>query len=107
MTGNIESLRVLKDTLEVVRINYCGDVEGNFMDLADFPHLKELNLDATAVRGDIRNFGEDHFPALESLSLPDIVYGGRGHALQRISDAPEVISTLYSIRKQRPTLLNY
>jgi len=62
-------------------------------------------LISTAVRGDIRNVGEGDFPALESLSLPEGVYGGRGHALLRISDAPEVISTLHSIRKQRPTLL--
>ena len=41
MTGNISSLRVLKGTLEKVVINNCPRIEGNFMDLADFPHLKE------------------------------------------------------------------
>jgi len=56
LTGNISSLRVLKNTLEKVIISFCFYVEGNFMDLADFPHLKELNLnDTTAVRGDIRD----------------------------------------------------
>ena len=74
------------------------------MDLAGFPPLKELDLRSTVVRGDIRNFGEGHFPALESLSQPDTVYGGEGHTLQRISDAPDVIGTLYSIRKQRSNL---
>jgi hypothetical protein len=54
LTGNISSLRLLKDTLEKVIIDDCNRVEGNFMDLTEFPHLKELNLDATAVRGDIR-----------------------------------------------------
>jgi hypothetical protein len=105
LSGSLFSLRVLKDTLEKVEITECHRVEGNFMDLADFPRLKKLDLRYTPVRGDIRNVGEGDFPALESLSLPHTVYGGRGHALQRISDAPEVISTLYSIRKQRPTLL--
>jgi hypothetical protein len=104
-SGSVFSLRVLKDTLEQVEITNCRGVEGNFMDLADFPRLKELDLIYTPVSGDIRNFGEGDFPALESLSLPHTVYGGIGHALQRISDAPEVISTLYSIRKQRPNLL--
>ncbi len=48
MTGNINSLRVLKNSLEKVSI--CSDnVEGNLMDLADFLHLKELDLDDTAV----------------------------------------------------------
>ncbi len=53
LTGNINSLRVLKDTLEKVTINSCWNVEGNFIDLADFPHLKELNLRWTAMTGDI------------------------------------------------------
>ena len=91
----------------MVDLHSCHSVVGNVMDLADFPHLKELNLRFTAVTGDIREIHESDSSALESLSLPDTVYGGSGHALQRISDAPEVISTLYSIRKQRPNLLNY
>jgi hypothetical protein len=107
LTGNLSSLRVLKDTLENLDLFGCERVEGNFMDLADFTRLKKLDLHETNVRGDIRNVGEGDFPALESLSLPHTVYGARGHALQRISDAPEVISSLYSIRKQRPNLLNY
>jgi hypothetical protein len=54
LSGNINSLRVLKDTLKEVNINNCLGVRGNFMDLADFPHLKELHLPNTAVRGDVR-----------------------------------------------------
>jgi hypothetical protein len=105
LTGNLSSLRVLKDTLEYVKIMHSDHVQGNFMDLADFPHLKELDLVCTNVRGDIREVGERDFLALKSLSLPESVYGGEGHELQRIADAPDVISTLYSIKKQRPTLL--
>jgi len=71
LTGNIKSLRVLKDTLEKVDFSFCFYVEGNFMDLADFPHLKELNLDdTTAVRGDIRDIRDINFPKLEQLTLP-------------------------------------
>ncbi len=44
LTGNINSLRVLKDTLEKVEILHSSRVVGNFMDLADFPHLKKLDL---------------------------------------------------------------
>jgi hypothetical protein len=75
------------------------------MDLADFPHLKKLDLIHTNVAGDIRNVGESDFLALESICLPKGVYGGMGHELQRISDARGVISTLHSIRQQRPILL--
>jgi hypothetical protein len=103
LTGNIKSLRVLKETLEKVKI-VVANVEGNFMDLADFPHLKALNLESTAVTGDIRDVGGNDFPMLERLSLPRRVYGGKGYEVQSISDAPEFIRTIYLIKKQRPTL---
>ena len=78
------------------------------MDLADFfLRLRELNLDETAVTGDIRrDIRENDFPALvEALDLPKSVYGGCGYEFQRISDAPELIRTLYVFKKQqRPTL---
>jgi hypothetical protein len=102
--GNISNLRVLKNTLEKVTINHCQIVEGNFMDLADFPHLKELRLEHTAVTGDIRDIGENDFLALERLDLPEGVYGGNGYELQRISDAPDVVRAVYLFKKQRPAL---
>ncbi len=102
MTGNINSLRVLKDTLEKVTIKNCLRVEGNFMDLADFPHLKELDLYDTAVTGDIRDIGD--FSSLKQIILPKTVYGGRGYKLQRLSDAPDFMSALQQLKKQRPVL---
>lgn len=84
LTGNISTLRVLTDTLTTVVISICYSVEGNFMDLADFPHLKLLNLRFTAVTGDIREIRESDFSALESLSLPSGVYGGMGYQFQLI-----------------------
>jgi hypothetical protein len=55
LTGDVNSLRLLKDTLEKVRIVFSQSVEGNLMDLADFPNLKRLDLEETAVTGDIRD----------------------------------------------------
>jgi len=108
LTGNLRSLRVLKDTLEKVEIVNCPDVEGSFMDLADFPHLWELDLfDASAVTGDVREICEHEFPVLKSLCLPKGVYGCDGQEFQSISDAHDTISFLYSFRKQRPPLLKY
>jgi hypothetical protein len=109
LTGNINSLRVLKDTLEKVRINYCKNVEGNFMDLADFPHLKELDLEDTAVTGDIRDIDDHDFIALErgELHLPKGVYGGRCCEFQRISDAPDLVRAVHLFIKQRPELEYY
>jgi hypothetical protein len=104
LTGNINSLRVLKDTLEKVTIYGCDKVEGNFMDLADFPHLKKLYLFKTAVTGDIRDIGQNDFSSLESLILPKGVYGGRNYELQQISDAPDLVRSLYLLKQRRPTL---
>jgi len=105
LTGNINSLRVLKDTLEEVYMHDCHEIQGNFMDLADFPRLKELDLGLTDVTGDIRKIGEQDFLALETLVLPDGVYGGKGYEFQNISDAADVAKAVYSIKKQRPSLL--
>jgi hypothetical protein len=104
LTGNINSLRLLKDTLTTVVISNCFEVEGNFIDLAHFPHLNHLDLSFTAVKGDIREIRQSDFSALEYLDLPSGVYGGSGYQFQRISDGPDVMSTLYCILKQRPTL---
>jgi hypothetical protein len=104
VTGNIRSLRVLKDTLQKLSFDGCGNVDGNFMALADFPRLKELTLRETAVTGDIQDIGQSDFSSLESLNLPKGVYGGCGYELQLISDAPELIRAVYLLKKQRPTL---
>jgi hypothetical protein len=101
LTGSINSLRVLKDTLETVDLQFCDNVEGNFMDLADFPRLKVLLLDDTAVIGDIRDIGDKiDFLSLEKLNLPNTVYGGIGCKLQRVSDAPDLARALYRFRRQ-------
>ena len=86
LTGNINSLRVLKDTLTKLEIANCHRVEGNFMDLANFPHLNYMDLRQTAVTGDIREIVEQDFPALEYLKLPNGVYGRTDYEFQCISD---------------------
>jgi len=44
LTGNISSLRVFKGTLNSLQMLRCLSVWGNIMELADFPHLKNLYL---------------------------------------------------------------
>jgi hypothetical protein len=105
LTGNINSLRVLKDTLAKVSICNCHRVDGNFMDLADFPHLRALDLTETSVTGDIREIGENDFPALEDLELPHNVHGGTGYAFQRISDVSGTVNTIYRLIKERSSTL--
>jgi hypothetical protein len=95
---------VLKETLEKVAIYHCENVKGNFMDLADFPHLKELELRYTAVTGDIRDISVNDFTTLKQITLPKGVYGGSGCEFHRISDGPDLINEMYLLKKQRPNL---
>jgi hypothetical protein len=104
LTGNIRSLRVLKDTLETLTIATCANVEGNLMDLADFPQLKELNLYNTAVTGDVREIGENDFTNLRRLRCPFGVVGGRDYEFQRIADAPSVVNAYYRLSKRAKSL---
>ena len=97
LTGNINSLQCLKDTLERVNIKQCPLVEGNFMDLADFPQLRELRLD-TVARGDLRDVDDHDFPKLECLDLPSNVVGAEGYEFERIRDVPEVMQAIHYLR---------
>ena len=105
LTGNLRSLRVLEHTLEKLEVNSCKQIEGNLMDLADFPHLKELDLDHTpAITGDIRDIGEDDFPVLESLGLPRSVYGAMYCEFQLISEVPSFMQAIHLLLQRTPTL---
>ena len=101
LTGNLSSLRSLKETLE--KINICS-IEGNFMDLADFSRLKELDL-GYGVTGDIRDIRVKDFPALEVLRLPRTVHGGTDYEFQRISDVPSFMQAIHFLLQRTPTLL--
>eukprot|EP00985_Skeletonema_marinoi_P001686 scaffold682_cov73-Skeletonema_marinoi.AAC.1 len=100
MSGNLSSLRVLKDNLEKVVISGCRNVAGNFMDLADFPHLRVLDLRSTSVTGDIRIIRENDFKALEELFLPRTVYGGSRYEFQSIAEVSVFMSQIYPLAKR-------
>jgi len=105
LTGEIKSLRVLKNTLRNVVIATCSEVEGDLMDLADFPHLEEICLVNTKVKGDLRQIRENHFPKIKDLNLPDGVYGGG--SFDRITEAPEIMRVMFDLKKRSPTLFPY
>jgi len=104
LTGSLSSLRAVKDSLEKVCIHGCFKIFGNFMDLADFPRLKELDLRSTKVTGDIRDIGVQDFPALKSLALPRTVHGGQCYEFQSISDVPSFMHTIHLLLQRNPTL---
>lgn len=107
LTGNLSSLKSLKDILKKVTIKDCQGIKGNFMDLADFPRLKELDLFSTAVMGDIRVIRECDFPALEILRLPPTVHGGTGYEFQRVSDVPSFMQAIHFLLQRNPTLFKH
>ncbi len=103
-TGNISSLRTLKNILEKVQLD--GKIEGDFMDLADFPRLKSLNLDGCSLlTGDMRKIGENDFASLEELDLGKSVIGARWHQFQRTSDVPSVAEAIYHLNQREPPLV--
>eukprot|EP00984_Skeletonema_dohrnii_P032408 scaffold26504_cov228-Skeletonema_dohrnii-CCMP3373.AAC.15 len=104
LTGDLSSLRVLKDTLEMVEIKCCERIEGNFMDLADFPRLKKLDLTLTFATGVIRDTCKKDFPDLEILRLPKSVSGGIGHKFQHVSEVPSTMQAIHLLLQRNPTL---
>ena len=103
VTGNINSLRVLRDTIAYVSLCRCSGVGGNLMDLADFPRLKFLVLTGMAVIGDIREVSESDFRSLETLSC-DSVYGAMNYEFQSISDASHIAADVFDLQKHHPRL---
>ena len=104
LTGNLISLRPLKDNLAEVYIRQCSEVEGSFMALADFPRLRKLELFRTRVEGDIRDIRGHDFPVIKILDLPSTVQGGHEYKFQRISDVPSFMQALRLLLQRTPTL---
>eukprot|EP00984_Skeletonema_dohrnii_P019766 scaffold9512_cov168-Skeletonema_dohrnii-CCMP3373.AAC.2 len=105
LTGNINSLRVLKDTLEKVYIRNC-EIKGDFMDLADFPRLKSLTLYyCSGITRDMRKIGENDFPVLERLHLGEGAISSTRHQFQRISDVPSAAEAIYRLNRRDPPLI--
>eukprot|EP00984_Skeletonema_dohrnii_P034655 scaffold33624_cov191-Skeletonema_dohrnii-CCMP3373.AAC.4 len=105
LTGSLSSLGALKDSLEKVRIHGCRKISGNFIDLADLPRLKKLDLRwDTEVTGDIRDICEDDFPALERLDLPRTVHGGMEYKFQSISEVPSFMQAVHLLMQRTPKL---
>ena len=107
-TGELNDLRVLRNTLEVLVLSACHEVRGNFMDLADFPRLRWLDLLCTSIVGDIRDIGRDDFLSIETrFLLPRTVVGGRGYEFQRISDVPSFMESIHPLLKRKHIFDSY
>eukprot|EP00984_Skeletonema_dohrnii_P034652 scaffold33624_cov191-Skeletonema_dohrnii-CCMP3373.AAC.1 len=85
LTGNLESLRALRDTLEKL-VTFVRSVD-------------------TSVTGDIRQIRGHDFPALENLSLPETVRGGACYKFQHISDVPSFMHAIYILVQRTPKVL--
>ena len=70
------------------------------MELADFPHLKELVFGGTVITGDISDIGIDDFPSIETkFILPYTVEGGYIYKFQRIRDVPKFMQAILPLLK--------
>jgi len=101
VTGTLKCLRVIRGSLVDLCLAGCSEVEGNMMDLADFPLLKELSLNnCDKVVCDITDIGPADFQSIESAftDLPDSVYGA-GH-LPSIAETPKIMQAWYTLKKR-------
>ncbi|KAL9185594.1 hypothetical protein ACHAXT_003371 [Thalassiosira profunda] len=74
LAGDIASFSVVKETLEILRVECCTGLTGDYRGLADFPRLKEvatLNSDITGCLGGASSdwLEPGSFPNLEVLQL--------------------------------------
>ena len=102
LTGNLNNLRPLKDTLESICIHNSRNVSGNLMDLADFPHLERLSLLGTSVTGDVRDIRAGDFPSVSRLHLPHSVVGGGDYAFQSIPEVPRFMQAIHALLHRVP-----
>ena len=104
LTGNLKSIRVLRNSLVNLCLSNCQEVKGILADLKDFPKLEKLNLEDTKVTGDIRNIGPQDFISMEEMDLGHNVYGGK--SFFSIREAPEIMLGWYRLKKRRPKVLD-
>ena len=106
VSGSIDELRVLNDTIELLDMHNCTGIEGNFMKLSDCHRLKKLDLGgASGVNGDVRKINSDDFRMLEELHLPNSVVGGMYYAFQSISDVANVMLALHRLGQRVPSII--
>lgn len=106
-TGTLNCIRVIRESLVDLCSAGCSKVEGNLMDIADFPLLKKLSLnDCDKIVGDIRDIGPADFQSIESefTDLPDSVYGADD--LQSIAEAPTIMQVWYTLKKRNPHMFS-
>jgi len=106
VTGSLKDLSVRKDTLETITLH--GTFSGTLTDLADFPHLKRLDLmHAKGISGSLLGIDADNddlFPVIEKLRLPDTVVGGHRYEVMHIAQGKQLIKDLLPLRRKRPGL---
>lgn len=102
LTGDISGLKVLRATLERVTMN-C-EVVGTFMELADFPCLKVVDLGGTGVVGDVCDICHNDFVNVEEFVLPATVCGGKGYKFHSVNEVNTIMSKVHRLIRQYPTL---
>mmetsp|Transcript_43776 Transcript_43776/g.105588 ORF Transcript_43776/g.105588 Transcript_43776/m.105588 type:complete len:426 (+) Transcript_43776:47-1324(+) len=105
LTGDLEGLQVVGQTLVEVNLCGCGNVEGSIMSLAKFPYLEDLSLLRTKITGDIRDIGENDFVALKKVDFGGYVHGGGD--MNRIEDAADLMLARYRLKKRSHTLFEH
>ena len=99
LTGSLSSLGHLSTKLRVCLLLCCYKVTGDLSDLCDFVSLKQLDVNETAVRGDVSELGPGDLSSLEQCAVSE-----SGTTLHKIADAEPVMAALHRVSKTHPRL---
>ena len=79
LTGELHSLEPLRNTLEVLRLEQCVRVTGDWNNLSCFQKLRKLKLyGCTSIRGTHEIIRSGDFPSLENLATDSLRLGYGG-----------------------------
>ena len=101
LTGNTNSLRMLRNTLQRLELSGCTNVEGDLMDLADFPLLEEIIMSGTKINADTSQISPKDFLSISRIILAGDRFDGKKweRKLNSIEEAAGFYLARYPILK--------
>ena len=98
LSGSIDYLSHLKCCLEYLRIESCGNIDGELTSaLGEFLALRHLCLRNTNIRGDIRIIQPRHFPSLKELDIAQNCHIFGSKPLMTTEEARDLFSAWHRI----------
>ena len=105
LMGELKSLEILKHSIVEISLDGCENVTGFLDELYDFALLEEINLENTAVSGDIRTIDERSLVSLKALCVGEGVYGGG--RIECIEEVPTLMRARHILMRRNPKMFHH